>query len=184
MLGYHGIPYFQSHIFNISKTLSNSWTFPGPHVVHAVRKSRLSVIGRALRGRHGRREVSPSVAAMTESLALVSGLLKRAAGTGGGSVSSTVYAMGEAKVGMVGGVEKWRSLTSASETPVSCFEIGCLEGHYYMCSHGQVAEALENALGLLEELWLGWLVVELCNHWRFELHRLRVHLHGCKSHRK
>ncbi|CAL1170137.1 unnamed protein product [Cladocopium goreaui] len=116
------------------------------------RKSRLSVIGRALRGRHGRREVSPSVAAMTESLALVSGLLKRAAGTGGGSVSSTVYAMGEAKVGMVGGVEKWRSLTSASETPVSCFEIGCLEGHYYMCSHGQVAEALENALGLLEEL--------------------------------
>jgi hypothetical protein len=70
-------------------------------VVHAVRKSRLSVIGRALRGRHGgRREVSPSVAAMTESLALVSGLLKRAAGMGGGSVSSTVYAMGEAKVGM------------------------------------------------------------------------------------
>lgn len=64
----------------------------------------MSVIGRALRGRQGRREVSPSVAAMTESLALVSGLLKRAAGMGGGSVSSTVYAMGEAKVGMVGGV--------------------------------------------------------------------------------
>ena len=64
------------------------------------RKSRLSVIGRARRGRtrSARREVAPSVAAMTESLALVSGLLKRlgAAGMAGGSVSSTVYAMGEA----------------------------------------------------------------------------------------
>eukprot|EP00435_Cladocopium_sp_Y103_P037714 s365_g10.t1 len=83
------------------------------------RKSRLSVIGRALRGtrnggrRNERREVSPSLAAMTESLALVSGLLKRIAAAGipgSGSITSTVYAMGE------------------------------------------VAEALENALGLLEEL--------------------------------
>ena len=33
---------------------------------------------------------------------------------------------------MVGGVDKWRSLTSASETPVSCFEIRCFEGRAVM----------------------------------------------------
>ena len=92
--------YIYIHIFTLA--------IPGPFRARgpcgARRKSRLSVIGRALRGRRQtRREVSPSVAAMTESLALVSGLLKRvgAAGMGGGSVSSTVYAMGEAMGGEV-----------------------------------------------------------------------------------
>ena len=85
--------YIYIHIFTLA--------IPGPFRARgpcgARRKSRLR--GR----RQTRREVSPSVAAMTESLALVSGLLKRvgAAGMGGGSVSSTVYAMGEAMGGEV-----------------------------------------------------------------------------------
>ena len=54
-----------------------------------------------------------------------------------------------------------------------------------MCRHGQVAEALENALGLLEELWLGLLSCGgVCDHWRFELQLLRLHTFGCKFHRK
>lgn len=43
------------------------------------RKSRLSVIGRALRPGFVRRDCSPSIAALTESVALVAGLLKRVA---------------------------------------------------------------------------------------------------------